>query len=113
MSTLGVTTQPPLPRWLAPTMCRTVSASVRPSKSSPARRVRPLLRTAPGSVRTGAAHDGPRGLPHDLQIQGQRPVLDVAQVQPDRFLPGEVGPPADLPQAGQAGFDGQPARDVA
>src|SRR3984957_14337087 len=69
-------------------------------------------RPVPLLVRTGPPDDRPRGLPHDLQVQNQRPVLDVAEVEPDRFLPREVGAPAYLPEAGQAGLDGQPARHV-
>src|SRR5215472_1262731 len=53
-----------------------------------------------GSVRTVPAGDCRPRLPQDEQVERERPVLDVAKVQPDRFLPGQIGPAVDLPQAG-------------
>ena len=48
-----------------------------------------------------------------LQVVGERPVVDVVEVEPDRLVPGQVGAAGDLPQAGDAGADQQPAPDVA
>ena len=48
----------------------------------------------------------------DLQVQYKRPVLDVPQVEPDRFLPGQIGSSVHLPEAGQARLDYPPATAV-
>src|SRR3954451_16375387 len=64
------------------------------------------------SVGPGAADDGADGLPKDHEVEGQRPVLDVAHVDAHRVVPGEVGATADLPQAGEPGLDQEPAAHV-
>src|SRR5690349_19668451 len=69
-------------------------------------------RTVCRSVRTRTAQDGPHGLPEDHQVEGEGPVLDVADVDAYRLVPGEVGASADLPQAGDAGLDQQPTCHV-
>src|SRR5215831_10597279 len=53
------------------------------------------------------------GLPEDLQVEGQRPVLHVTQVKPDRLVPGKIRPSADLPQPGDPRLDDEPAPHVA
>src|SRR3712207_7089779 len=50
-------------------------------------------------------------LPQDHEIHRDRPVVDVAQVEPHGLVPAEVGPAADLPQAGEPGLDVQAALD--
>src|SRR5688572_15611647 len=66
----------------------------------------------PGSVRSRRPHDSGKGPHEDDEVQGQGPVLHVPQVEPDRFLPRQVGPAGHLPEAGHARLDGQPAPDV-
>ena len=41
-------------------------------------------------------------------MQRDRPVLHVTDIEPFRFLPRQVGPPADLPQARDARRDLEP-----
>ena len=54
-------------------------------------------------------HDGNRP-PHDFQIQPQGPVVNVFQIQPHPVAEiGDVVAAADLPEAGEAGFDAQAA----
>lgn len=48
----------------------------------------------------------------DLQIHAHRPVVDVAQIQTNGFIPVEIGPAADLPQPGEAGLNLQPAKGI-
>jgi hypothetical protein len=43
------------------------------------------------SVRTTVGEHGWEGACGDQQVQAERPVVDVAQVHPERVLPGEVG----------------------
>src|SRR5688500_14783807 len=64
------------------------------------------------SVRPGAAHDGPDRLPEDHEVEGQRPVLDVADVDAHGIVPGEVRPAAHLPEAGEPRLDQEPAVHV-
>src|SRR3954452_3418916 len=63
-----------------------------------------LTATLCGSVRPGTAQDRPDRLPEDHEVKGQRPVLHVADVDAHRVVPGEIGSPADLPEAGKAGL---------
>src|SRR5687767_5640160 len=58
------------------------------------------------SVRVLVEEPLDHGQPHDLEVQHQRPVLDVVQVVLDALLDGRVAAPAvDLGPAGQAGAD--------
>src|SRR5437867_688581 len=41
----------------------------------------------------------------DLQVEAERPVLDVVDVEHDPFVEAELAATADLPQAGDAGYD--------
>ena len=43
---------------------------------------------------------GRSGLPQDEQVEGQGPVLDITKIEADRVITFEIGPSADLPQAG-------------
>src|ERR1700760_3046421 len=61
------------------------------------------------SVGARALEHGGGGLPQDLQVERVRPVLHVADVEPDGLVVGQVGTAADLPQAGGAGLDLVPA----
>src|ERR1700760_2264473 len=108
MSTLGVTTHPPSPARLALMMCCTAWCSVSASKSRPASLT--CWFRAGMSVGAHSADDRLAGLPKDLQVEQERPVLDVPEIEPDRFLPGQIGSAADLPQPGDAGLDGQSPR---
>src|ERR1700709_41123 len=49
---------------------------------------------------------------HDDEVHDEGPVLDVIEVEPHRLFPGKVGSSADLPQAGEAGLDQQPATHI-
>src|SRR3954447_18303925 len=64
------------------------------------------------SVRPARRQDGEDRLPEDLQVERERPVLDVVEVEPDAVLPGQVGPAADLPQPRDARLHQQPAVHV-
>jgi hypothetical protein len=49
------------------------------------------------SVGPAAAQHRVQRLPQDAQVERHRPVLDVAQVEPDHFLPGQgAGEPAEV-----------------
>src|ERR1035438_10801440 len=64
------------------------------------------------SVGPAALDHSGAGLPQDLEVQSERPVLHVPQVEPDGVLPAQVGSPVDLPEPGQPGRHDQPAVDV-
>ncbi len=53
--------------------------------------------------------NGRDGLEQDLEVEPQRPLVDIAQIQRDPVVevvdPGAAG---DLPEPGDAGFHGQP-----
>src|SRR5215217_6412779 len=60
--------------------------------------VRPFLLTLRASlVRAFAAHDGAEGSENDLDVERERPVLNVVEVQPHHLFKGEVAAAADLP----------------
>src|SRR3954447_20269145 len=69
-------------------------------------------RPARGLVGALRLRDGVRRPGQDRQVETERPVLDVVEVEADAVLPGQVAAAADLPQAGDAGLDEQPALDV-
>ena len=48
------------------------------------------------------------GLEHDPRVEGEGAVLGVGEVQVDGLIPGEVRAAGDLPEAGNAGADGEP-----
>ncbi len=63
-----------------------------------------------GSLRRAAGEkNGRDGLEQDLEVEPQRPLVDVAQIEGDPVVevvdPGAAG---DLPEPGDAGFHGQP-----
>src|SRR3954447_10862644 len=64
------------------------------------------------SVRPARRQHGKDRLPEDLQVEGERPVLDVVEVESDAVLPRQVGPAADLPEARDPWLDQQPPVDV-
>ena len=117
---------PPRPRRSAPPRAsRLRSCAPRRQPIGHSRRARSLrasdahLGVASGSLggtrfsrRRGCASDGADGLPEDGEVGGERPVLDVVEVEPDAVLPGQVGASADLPQSGHARLDQQPAGHV-
>src|SRR5215212_9911859 len=65
-----------------------------------------------GSVRPGPAEHRPHGLPEDHEVEGQRPVLDVPDVDPHRVVPREVRAATDLPQTDRAGLGQEAAVHV-
>src|SRR4051812_26303521 len=67
---------------------------------------------ARGLVGALRLRDGVRRPGQDRQVETERPVLDVVEVESDAVLPGQVAAAADLPQAGDAGLDEQAALDV-
>src|SRR3954451_11266854 len=64
------------------------------------------------ALSTGPLQHRPDGLPEDHEVERQRPVLDVADVDPHRVVPREVGPAADLPEPGEARLDQEAAMHV-
>src|SRR5919205_4157781 len=60
------------------------------------------------SVRAFAAQDRAQGAEYDLDVEGERPVLYVVEVQPHHLFEGEVAAAADLPVAGHAGDGPEP-----
>src|SRR5580700_3870089 len=62
-----------------------------------------------GSVGPLTVGHGGAGLPENLQVERERPVLHVPQVEPDRVLVAQVRPAVDLPESGHPGLDIQPA----
>src|SRR5262245_38558366 len=76
------------------------------------------LSAAPSGARAGlvgaaAAEDDADGAPEDDEVEGEGPVVDVVEVEPDGVVPGQLRTPGDLPEPGHAGADEQPAADVA
>src|SRR6476659_10774635 len=63
----------------------------------------PSLGTAMSSVRPAAAQDGQRGARDDLDVEPDRPVLDVVEVEPHEVVEVELGAARDLPQTRDAG----------
>src|SRR5262245_5591118 len=62
-------------------------------------------------ARASAAENGGNGLEQDLEVQSQRPVVDVLQVQLPPLLEVDGVAPRDLPEAGEARPDAEaPAR---
>src|SRR5918995_522257 len=57
------------------------------------------------SVGTPLADNGPEGLQRDVEVQRERPVLDVELVKADRLFGGDPAPAVDLPPAGHSGLD--------
>src|SRR5262249_61197813 len=99
------------------TACRRASSSrTSPSngtKASPSSRRRcvpanppaPVTRTRSTSVGAAAAEDGRDGLDQDRDVEPDRPVLEVEEVEPDEVVEAEVRAARDLPEAGHAGDD--------
>src|ERR671911_1276954 len=63
-------------------------------------------------IRAGSPDDRRERLEDDGDVHGRRPMVDVVEVEPHGLLPRQVGPPAHLPQPGDARFDQQSAVDV-
>ena len=64
------------------------------------------------SVRSGSPDDHCERLPENLQVERERPVLHVPEVQAHGLVPGQVGAAAHLPQAGEARLDHEAAPNV-
>src|SRR5690348_8640440 len=91
--------------------CLPATGEARSSRSSPGvaeRRVGSRFNAGPPSVGAGAVRDGVDGADENLQVQRHRPVVDVAQVEPQGLLPGEIAAPAHLPEPGQARAKAKP-----
>src|SRR5829696_4878803 len=56
------------------------------------------------SVGASLAEDGPERLHHDIEVQRQRPVLDVELVETDRLFGRHPAPAVNLPPARDAGW---------
>src|SRR3954447_15009929 len=82
------------------------------TSASPTLRSTTPAGTAAGSVGAGAAEDRAHGLPENHQVEGERPVLDVADVDAHRVVPGEVRATADLPEPGKTRLDEEAAVHV-
>src|ERR1700710_833903 len=52
------------------------------------------------------------GAPENYQVAGQRPVLDVVEIEPDTLFPAQIRSAVDLPHAGEARLDIQAAMNV-
>jgi hypothetical protein len=59
-------------------------------------------------VGTPAPEHGQHRLQHDGDVESERPVLDVEQVESHRLLPREIGPTRYLPEARDSWFHHQP-----
>src|SRR5262245_58424296 len=57
------------------------------------------------SVGTVAADHGPQRLAEDEQVLGDRPVVDVKEVEANGLAPRQRGAAGHLPQPGHAGTD--------
>src|SRR5690242_1575970 len=66
-------------------------------------------RTLERLARAVAAQYGWQGSGEDAQVQPERPIVDVLQVQTDPVVEPEIAAAADLPQAGQARRDAEAA----
>src|SRR4030042_2266711 len=60
--------------------------------------------TLAGSVGPFAGEQDFKGPPQDDDIEPERPVADVVFVEGDPLFEGQLGSPADLPEAGDPGF---------
>src|SRR5512134_3657573 len=56
-------------------------------------------------IRTPAADDRERRLDQDRDVEPDRPVLDVVEVEPDEVVEGQGRAPRDLPEARDPGQD--------
>src|ERR1051326_8662694 len=65
----------------------------------------------PVLIRPSAAHHRRYGARQDAKIETERPVLDVVAVEAHDFLEvDDVASTAHLPEAGEAGLHGKPAK---
>src|SRR5439155_4705999 len=81
---------------------RTTSSTASTSSSSTRRSDRGTDQRGGGQVRTGAADDCWEGLRQDRDVQPDRPVLEVVEVEPDEVVEAEARAARDLPEAGHA-----------
>src|ERR1700730_4268170 len=83
------------------------------STSASGARRNPLRMRSATRISVGAVQrdDDPEGARDQLQVVPETPGVDVLEVQRQRFIEVERGAAADLPEAGQSGFDGEPAGD--
>ena len=68
-----------------------------------------LPRESAGAV---AGEDGVGGLRKDLKIEPKGPGAGVADIEPDHVVELDAAAPFDLPEAGNAGLDGEEAAAV-
>src|SRR5690606_23149704 len=69
-----------------------------------------VVSTRSFSICAVAAENGSNRATQDGQVEHEGPVLDVPQVGPYRFVPGQIAASADLAQSRQPRFDEQPPR---
>ena len=72
----------------------------------------PITHTQKESVGSLGTQQSGNRLQHDPRIEREGTVLGVGQIQVDGLIPGEVGTARNLPQAGDAGADGELAHDA-
>src|SRR3954447_25863261 len=88
--------------WFASTTERPVPAHIAtPPWRRPGLFAWPLRDERRPSVGPRTPQDRSESLPKDHEVERQRPVLDVANVDPYRVVPGQVGAAAHLPQASE------------
>src|SRR3954454_21428679 len=88
--------------WFASTTERSVPERIATPLLAGARTLAwPLRDERRPSVGPRAPQDCSESLPKDHEVERQRPVLDVAKVDPHRVVPGQVGATAHLPQASE------------
>jgi hypothetical protein len=63
-------------------------------------------------IGAAAGGDGTDGSGDDGEVEGKGPVFDVVEVESDGFFLGQVGAAGHLPEAGESGFDEEPAAGV-
>src|SRR5688572_1618155 len=64
------------------------------------------------SIRAATEEQRRDGLGEDGQVDEERPVVDVVEVEAGVVLEGGRAAPVDLPEAGDAGLDPQPVVEV-
>src|SRR4051794_38432049 len=66
-----------------------------------------IPRRVTGSVSSPTVDHSAQRFPEDQGVEGEVPVLYVAQVEPDGLFPRQVTAAADLPEAGEPRLDQQ------
>src|SRR5436190_4459288 len=80
------------------------------SESGEKRGVERTTSWRPPSVGSLAGQDRRNGTQQDAQVEPERAVLDVLEIEPHPLAEAQGTAPADLPQAGDAGLHVEPAQ---